>query len=116
MRFLLVVALLGQAPAPPPDTEVFLAPLSVRGSKVEIGTPINISSNPGYDNQPSFTPDGKAVLFTSVRGERKPNPANSAATGSDIYRYDIVDGRLSQVTNTSEAEYSPTVTDRKSVV
>jgi hypothetical protein len=110
MRFLLVVALLGQAGAPPPDTEVFLAPLSVRGSKVEIGTPINISNNAGYDNQPSFTPDGKAVLFTSVRGERTPNPANSAATGSDIYRYDIVDRRLSQLTNTSEAEYSPTMT------
>ena len=104
MRILLVVALLGQTAAPPPDTEVFLAPLSVRGNKVEIGTPINISNNPGYDNQPSFTPDGKAVLFTSVRGERKPNPANSAATGSDIYRYDIANQRLSQVTNTSEAE------------
>ena len=88
----LVVALLGQAAAQPPDTEVFLAPLSVRGGKVEIGTPINISNNPGYDNQPSFTPDGKAVLFTSVRGDRKPNPANSAATGSDIYRYDIAIG------------------------
>ena len=110
MRFLLVVALLGQAAAPPPDTEVFLAPLSVRGSKVEIGTPINISNNAGYDNQPSFTPDGKAVLFTSVRGERKPSPANSAATGSDIYRYGVVDQRLSQLTNTPEAEYSPTVT------
>ena len=83
---------------------------------MEIGTPINISNNPGYDNQPSFTPDGKAVLFTSVRGNRKPNPANSAATGSDIYRYDIVTRRLSQVTNTPEAEYSPTVTpDRRHI-
>ena len=82
---------------------------SVTG-KVEIGKPINISNSPGYDNQPSFTPDGAAVLFTSVRGERKPDPANSAATGSDIYRYDIAPARLSQVTNTPEAEYSPTVT------
>jgi len=95
---------------PPPDTEVFLATLSVRDGKVEIGKPINISNNPGYDNQPSFTPDGAAMLFTSVRGRRVPDPANSAATGSDIYRYDIGSGRLSQVTNTPEAEYSPTVT------
>ena len=107
---MLVAALLGQAAPQPPDTEVFLASLSVRGGKVEIGTPINISKNPGYDNQPSFTPDGAAVLFTSVRGGRKPDPANSAATGSDIYRYDIARQRIRQVTNTPEAEYSPTVT------
>ena len=79
----------GRPRPPPPDTEIFLATLSIRDGKVEIGKPINISNSPGYDNQPSFTPDGAAVLFTSVRGGRKPDPANSAATGSDIYRYDI---------------------------
>ncbi len=104
------VALAGQAGPQPPDTEIFLASLSVREGRVQIGKPINISNSPGYDNQPSFTPDGAAVLFTSVRGERKPDPANSAATGSDIYRYDIASARVSQVTNTPEAEYSPTVT------
>ena len=108
--WILAVALAGQAATPPPDTEVFLATLSTRDGKVEIGKPINISNNAGYDNQPTFTPDGAAILFTSVRGDRKPDPANSAATGSDIYRYDIASGRLSQVTNTPEAEYSPTVT------
>jgi dipeptidyl aminopeptidase/acylaminoacyl peptidase len=107
---LLVVALVGQATTQPPDTEVFLASLSIRGGKVEIGAPMNISNSPGYDNQPSFTPDGAAVLFTSVRGDRKPDPANSAATGSDIYRYDIATGRLSQLIDSPEAEYSPTVT------
>ena len=91
--WILAVAFAGQAAAPPPDTEVFLATLSTRDGKVEIGKPINISNSAGYDNQPSFTPDGAAILFTSVRGDRKPDPANSAATGSDIYRYDIASGR-----------------------
>ena len=111
MRVLLFgVPFVWQAASQPPDTEIFLASLSVRDGKVEIGKPINISNSPGYDNQPSFTPDGAAVLFTSVRGERKPDPANAAATGSDIYRYEIAPARLSQVTNTPEAEYSPLVT------
>jgi dipeptidyl aminopeptidase/acylaminoacyl peptidase len=96
--------------APPPDTEIFLASLSVTGTTVKIGQPVNITNSPGYDNQPSFTPDGAAVLFTSVRGATKPNPANSAATGSDIYRYDIESARISQLTDTPESEYSPTVT------
>jgi hypothetical protein len=107
---ILVAALAGQATTAPPGTEVYLAALTVRGAVVEIGTPTNISNSVGYDNQPSFTPDGAAVLFTSVRGDRTTDPANGAATGSDIYRYDIATAKLSQLTNTRESEYSPTVT------
>jgi hypothetical protein len=111
MKFLIVaVLLLGQAASGPPDTEVFLATLAVKGAIVDVGKPVNISNSPGYDNQPSFLADGSGVLFTSVRGDRKPDPKNSAATGSDIYRYDIATQRISQVTDTPESEYSPTVT------
>jgi hypothetical protein len=95
---------------PAPSTDVFVAGFSDNGDRIEIGKPENISNSPGYDNQPSFTPDGAAVLFTSVRGDRKPDPNNSAATGSDIFRYDISSRKLSQVISTPEAEYSPTVT------
>jgi WD40 repeat protein len=104
---LLAVTVLAQGP---PATEVFLATLKVDGETVTIQAPLNISNNPGYDNQPSFTPDGASVLFTSVRGDRKPDPANSASIGSDIYRYDIASKQIAQVTNTPESEYSPTVT------
>jgi len=87
-------------PAARPDTEVFLAPLTNTNGRLEVGSPVNISRNDGYDNQPFFTPDGSALLFTSVRG----------GTQSDIYRYDIVGGTVTQVTNTPESEYSPIVT------
>jgi hypothetical protein len=112
MRYVLLgMALLAQATqSAPPDIEVFLATLTIRGSQLEVGQPLNISNSPGYDNQPSFTPDGAAILFTSVRGGRKPDPKNSAATGSDIYRYDLQTQQVVQLTDTPEAEYSPTVT------
>jgi WD40-like Beta Propeller Repeat len=106
----LLLALVVSQTAPPPDTEVYLAAVAVRDGRLTFGPPLNISSNPGYDNQPSFTPDGAAVLFTSVRGDRKPDPTNTAASGSDIYRYDIASGRTLQLTDTPESEYSPTVT------
>ncbi len=89
---------LAQAAAPPPDTRCIWRRLSSQGDRVEIGKPINISNSPGYDNQPSFTPDGASLLFTSVRAERKPDPANGAAIGSDIYRYDLAGEAISQVT------------------
>jgi dipeptidyl aminopeptidase/acylaminoacyl peptidase len=94
-----LAASLQTAPAPP-DTEIYLASLSMPGGQFTIGPPANITGNPGYDNQPSFTPDGRSVLFTSIRGGAQ----------TDIYRYDIAAGRVARVTNTPESEYSPTVT------
>jgi hypothetical protein len=90
-----------QAPAarPMPDTEIYLAPLKIANGAIEIGPAVDITNNPGYDNQPSFTPDGRGILFTSAR----PGPQ------TDIYRYDIAAKQVSQVTNTPESEYSPTV-------
>ena len=87
---------------PPPATEVYLADLGAPADPKFDGALLNISNNPYYDNQPSFTPDGRAILFTSVRG--------GAAAKSDIYRYDIASKALTQLTHTEEAEYSPLVT------
>jgi WD40-like Beta Propeller Repeat len=91
----------------PPDTEIYLAPMKVANGTIEIGAPVNITNSPGYDNQPFFTPDGAAVLFTSIRGAGA--ATSGAATQTDIYRYDIGAKRISQVTNTPESEYSPTI-------
>jgi len=101
MRRTLVLALLlgGYQAAAPPDTEIFLAPFAPGADPV--GRPANITNNHGYDNQPSFTPDGAGVLFTSIRG---------GGTQTDIYRYDVASGTTAQVTRTPESEYSPTVT------
>jgi len=94
----LATSLLLQAQAPPP-TEVYLAQAG-RDDTPSITNAVNISNNPGYDNQPSFTPDGKAVLFTSNRDGKQ----------TDIYRYDIATKILTQLTHTPESEYSPLVT------
>ena len=103
MRFGLVVAALAaalQTATSPPDTEIYLSSLLMTAGQLSVGPPVNITSNPGYDNQPSFAPDGRSVLFTSIRGGAQ----------TDIYRYDIAAGRVARVTNTPESEYSPTVT------
>ena len=59
----------------------------------------NISASPGYDNQPHFMRDSRSLLFTSNRDGKQ----------SDIYRYWIADRKLTQVTDTRESEYSPTL-------
>jgi len=83
-----------------PATEVYLSPLAIERGKVTIGSWVNISNSPGYDNQPGFLPDSRAILFSSQRDGKQ----------MDIYRYDIERERVTQVTNTPEGEYSPTMT------
>lgn len=87
------------APVPSPDTDIYLATLAMRARPAVTGAR-NITSTPGYDNQPYFTPDGASILFTSNRG----------GSQTDIYRYDIASAATVRVTNTPEGEYSPTVT------
>ena len=98
---------LAQTAAPPADTEIYLAPLTVVAGALTVGTPVNITNSAGYDNQPSFTPDGGAILFTSDRG----SPASvQTLFRTDIYRYDIASRAVSRVTDTPEGEFSPAVT------
>lgn len=92
----------------PPDTEIYLAPIRFAGDTITVGEPQNITNNPGYDNQPFFTADSRSILFTSARPSA-PGGAD-AGTQTDIYRYDISRAQTTQVTNTPESEYSPTIT------
>ena len=81
-----------------PDTEVFLFDLTFTNGKYAISNPINISNNPGYDSQPSFTPDGNGVLFSSTRNEQQDAALYNISTASKIWLSDSPGG-----------EYSPTV-------
>jgi len=85
----------------PPDTDIYLLPLKIAAGAITLGAPANVTNNPGYDNQPFFTADSRSILFTSIRG---------GGTQTDIYRYDIQTAQTTQVTNTPESEYSPTIT------
>lgn len=96
----------------PPATEIYLAPFTEGEAKttqigivsisklgVSVGKAIDITNNPGYDNQPFFLPDSSGLLFSSNRDGKQ----------NDIYRYDIAAKSITQLTHTPENEYSPTV-------
>ena len=112
---LLVVAfsstVLSQTPTPtptpaPPATDIFIIDLSTTSAgNLKVGQPAKITTWNGYNNQPAFMPDGKSILYTSIRGKQ-----------ADIYRYEIGSTTTTQVTNTPESEYSPTLMpDGKSI-
>jgi len=85
----------------PPASEIYLVDVSY-SSAGEMGfrKPINITHRKGYDNQPSFSNDGKFLYYVSIREDKQ----------ADIYKYEIATGTTTQFTKTTESEYSPTET------
>jgi hypothetical protein len=83
----------------PPDADIYLFDLKLNGKSISISKPVNITHRKGYDNQPSFTPQGNTLLYTSIREDGQ----------ADTYLYDLQKKTTRQVTRTPESEYSPTV-------
>ncbi len=78
------------------DTEVYLFDYSNSKPLPTLNNPRNISSNPGYDNQPSFSKNGKFIYFSSTRNGQ-----------TDILRFDIKKDKKKWISQTIGGEYSP---------
>ena len=82
-----------------PATDIYIADLRIGDSDIEVGSPLNITNREGYDNQPMFLPDGKSLLYTSIREDGQ----------ADIYQYNLPTKSTIRITHTKESEYSPTI-------
>ena len=81
-----------------PDTEIYLIPFWKEGEIKSDVVPKNVTNRPGYDNQPWFMPDGKSILYTSIRADNQ----------ADIYQYVLATGEHRKLThNPLTSEYSP---------
>jgi len=111
MRTTLPAAMLALATAvaagQAPDADIFLVSLQRSGGKLAVTGARNLTNRPGYDNQPSWSRDGRALFFTSVReGEQ-----------ADIYRLNPSTGAATRVTLTApESEYSATPMPRRNAI
>ena len=79
-----------------PGTDIWLAPLSIGADGVSVGSGVNVTARPGYDNQPMFVSAG---VFLYSAGD---------SIGTDVWRWEQVTRVASPVTRTVESEYSPT--------
>lgn len=78
------------------DPEIHLFSIDKKDGKYTFTNGKNITNNKGYDNQPSFSLDGKSILFTS--GRRNNN--------FDIYEYHLGDGKISPIITSENGEYT----------
>ena len=79
-------------------TDVWIVPMKQTGIAVSFGDPRNATARTGYDNQPSFTAKGDAVMYTSTDEKGK----------TDIWRFTVPDGKPTRLTNVPTAVYSAT--------
>jgi dipeptidyl aminopeptidase/acylaminoacyl peptidase len=89
----------------PNPTNLWLVELKWTGGKLTTSAPVKLTHDDGPNSQPSFSPDGKAVIFSANRD-------TGATARSDIYRIDLATRTERRVTRTPENENSPTVNEK----
>jgi len=95
---LAALPLAGVAAQGRPSTDIWIVTLEGHGVP-RVGRAENLTRRTGYDNQPAFTPDGRAILYTVIEGNGP----------SDIWRLDLATRERTNVTRTRiESEYSAT--------
>lgn len=78
------------------ESEVYLAGFLPKDGLFEVSTPMNISRNPGYDNQPFFLSDSE-LLYARTRNDQ-----------TDVAKYSLSDQKTSWLCDTPQgSEYSP---------
>lgn len=82
-----------------PETDVWLFKIIKKDNNLLPAQPLNITNRVGYDNQPTFTEDGKSILYVSIDSTKQ----------ADIYQYNISKKNRVNLTNSDVSEYSPTV-------
>jgi hypothetical protein len=108
LAFAIVAAPVAAAQNP---SNLWSVPLSWQGDRLVAGAPMRITrdSTGGGPSQPSFSPDGRTILYTATRDTGR-------AARSDIYRRDLATLAETQVTHTPENENSPTFDARGEIV
>lgn len=96
--FIAIIFIANNVFAQLPNTDIWLLDIVKTNDSISLQNPINITKRIGYDNQPAFSPDGKYILYTSIREDKQ----------ADIYNYNLETKKISQFTKTATSEYSPT--------
>lgn len=81
-------------------SEIYLFDVKSKKGNITLSNPQNITNHKGYDNQPSFHRTEPLVYYSSFNDDGR----------SDIKTYNYKTKKASNLTQTQEREYSPTLT------
>ncbi len=83
-----------------PASEIYLFDLKIKKDKITLSNGKNITNHKGYDNQPFFHPNEPLIYYTQA----------DTSGRTDIIVFDYSKNSTRKITETSEREYSPTLT------
>lgn len=83
-----------------PASEIYLFDLTTKKGKVSVSNGKNVTNHKGYDNQPFFHTKDPLLYYTQA----------DTSGRTDIIAYDFSKNTSKKITETSEREYSPTLT------
>jgi hypothetical protein len=83
-----------------PGSEIYLFDLKIKKDKLTISNGKNITNHKGYDNQPFFHPNEPVIYYSQA----------DTSGRTDILVYDYSKNSTRKITETSEREFSPTLT------
>jgi hypothetical protein len=82
-----------------PETDIWLFKIEKKEGKYLASKPLNVTNRSGYDNQPTFSLDGKSILYVLI----------DSTNQADIYQYSISKKTSVNLTKSQVSEYSPTI-------
>jgi hypothetical protein len=82
-----------------PETDIWLFKIAKKENVYSFSNPLNITNRHGYDNQPTFSLDGKSILYVTI----------DSTNQADIYQYNISKKSSINLTKSDVSEYSPTI-------
>ena len=82
-----------------PETDIWVVNLIKKEGKYSFEKPLNFTNRKGYDNQPSFSFDGKEIYYVS----------NKDSNQTDVFVYNLKNKTTQLVCQSQESEYSPTL-------
>lgn len=102
----LVASLLGLmifcASAKMPGFDIFIGDLTLQDNRLEVSQLKALTNRAEYDNQPLFLPDGDSLLYTSAL-------IKNTLEQTDSMHVSLESGQISNLTKSTESEYSPTI-------
>ena len=100
MRILLILTFFANTVlAQMPETDIWLFKIEKKENVYTYSNPLNITHRAGYDNQPTFSLDGKSILYVVIDSTKQ----------ADIYQYNIGKKVAVNLTKSGVSEYSPTI-------
>jgi hypothetical protein len=82
-----------------PETDIWLFKIEKKEGKYLASKPLNVTNRSGYDNQPTFSLDGKYILYVLI----------DSTNQADIYQYSVSKKTSINLTKSQVSEYSPTI-------